>query len=125
MLNPPTVYPPASRYSHGVLTGGPGRRLLISGQVGVRQDGTLAEGLDARLEASFANVLAIVEAAGMRPEHITKLTIFVTVQGAVSAPMRRPRPIWKLPASPAPTGSAKWKARRSPRRDLRRTPPPA
>lgn len=85
MLNPPTVYPPASKYSHGVLTEGPGRRLLISGQVGVRQDGTLAEGLDAQLEAAFANLLAVVEAAGMGPEHITKLTVFVTVQGAVAA----------------------------------------
>ncbi len=48
-LNPANVAAPSSRYSHGVEHSLKGRRLVISGQVGLKPDGALAEGLEAQL----------------------------------------------------------------------------
>ena len=43
-FNPAAVAAPASNYSHGVEHAAGARRLLVSGQVGVRPDGSLADG---------------------------------------------------------------------------------
>ena len=82
-LNPPTLPPPASRYSHGVEHTAGARRLVISGQVGIRPDGTIADGLEAQLEAAWDNLLAVLRDAGMDIPDLVKTTIFVTVPGSV------------------------------------------
>ena len=84
ILNPPTVRPPGGAYSHGVLVGAPFKRLLISGQVPVRLDGTVPEGLEAQLAQSFDNLLAIIAAAQMVPDDIVKTTTYVTQPGAIA-----------------------------------------
>ncbi|HEY8564780.1 MAG TPA: RidA family protein [Beijerinckiaceae bacterium] len=82
--NPSGIAPPASHYAHGVEHRLSGRRLVISGQVGLRSDGTLAEGLRAQLETAFDNLVAVLAAAGMAPENLVKVTGFVTVPGSVA-----------------------------------------
>jgi 2-iminobutanoate/2-iminopropanoate deaminase len=82
-FNPPTVAAPATSYSHGVEHGARARRLVISGQVGIRPDGTLAEGLEAQLEAAWDNLIAVLRDAGMDIPDLVKTTIFVTVPGAI------------------------------------------
>src|SRR5689334_1817181 len=79
-FNPPTIHEPNSRYSHGVIHAiEPGlRRLVISGQVGVAPDQSIASDLAAQVEQAWGNLLAVLAAAGMGPEHIVKLTTFVT-----------------------------------------------
>jgi enamine deaminase RidA (YjgF/YER057c/UK114 family) len=76
--NPKTVAPPLSRYSHAVEVPAGVRMLHVSGQVGVRPDGTLARGAEAQLEQAWRNLLAILEEAGMGVEHIVKVTAFLT-----------------------------------------------
>jgi len=66
-LQPSTVTPPFSRYSHGVEVAPDVRWLYISGQVGVRPDGAIAVGSEAQLEQCFANLLAVLSEAGMGP----------------------------------------------------------
>ena len=46
LLNPETVSRPASRFSQAVAHGPAAKRLLISGQVGARPDGTVVDGID-------------------------------------------------------------------------------
>ena len=87
-LNPPTVTPPSSRYSHGVEHDLHGSRLVISGQVGLRQDGTLANGLEAQLEQCWDNLIMVLRAAGMDVANLVKVTIFVTVPDAVAVSRR-------------------------------------
>jgi 2-iminobutanoate/2-iminopropanoate deaminase len=82
-FNPSTVAAPATRYSHGVEHGARARRLVISGQVGIRPDGTLAEGLEAQLEVAWDNLIAVVRDAGMDIPDLVKTTIFVTVPGSI------------------------------------------
>ncbi len=64
-LNPDTVAPPASDYSHGVVVPAAARRLIVAGQVGLNPDGSLAEGLEAQMERCWLNLFAVLEAAGM------------------------------------------------------------
>lgn len=76
-VNPPDVHS-LGRFSPGIEVSGTSRQLLVSGQVGLRPDGTLAEGIEAQLECCWANVLAVVRAAGMGVGNITKVTTYVT-----------------------------------------------
>lgn len=86
-LAPSTIAPPQSRYSHGVVHQTGGRRLVISGQVGVKPDGSVADGLEAQMVQAWENLLAVLKEAGMGPANLTKVTTFVTVKG--SAPLHR------------------------------------
>ncbi len=81
--NPPTVIAPASRYSQAAEHGTGGRRLVISGQLGIRPDGSLAEGLEAQMEVAWDNLFAILRHAGMEVTDLVKATVFVTVPGSV------------------------------------------
>jgi enamine deaminase RidA (YjgF/YER057c/UK114 family) len=61
---------------------------VISGQVGLRQDGTLADGLEAQLEQCWDNVIAVLRSAGMDVTNLVKVTIFVTVADAIAISRR-------------------------------------
>jgi len=76
--NPKTVAPPFSRYSLAVEAPAGARWLHISGQVGVKPDGTVVQGVEGQIEAAWANVLAILEACGMTPDNLVKVTVFLT-----------------------------------------------
>jgi 2-iminobutanoate/2-iminopropanoate deaminase len=87
-LNPPTLAPPSSRYSHGVVHNLHGTRLVVSGQVGLREDGTLAEGLEAQLEQCWDNLIAVLRAADMDVADLVKVTIFVAAPDAIAISRR-------------------------------------
>jgi 2-iminobutanoate/2-iminopropanoate deaminase len=87
-LNPPAIAAPSSQYSHGVEHGVGGRRLVISGQVALRPDGTLAEGIEAQLGQCWDNLIAVLHEAGMEVTDLVKATIFVTVPDAIAASRR-------------------------------------
>ena len=82
-FNSPTVIAPASRYSQAAEHGTGGRRLVISGQLGIRPDGSLAEGLEAQMEVAWDNLFAILRHAGMEVTDLVKATVYVTVLGSV------------------------------------------
>jgi enamine deaminase RidA (YjgF/YER057c/UK114 family) len=77
-LNPSTVAAPAGSYTHAVLVPPGARTLHISGQVGVRADGTLADGIEAQSEAAWSNVVALLQAAGMDVHDLVSITSLVT-----------------------------------------------
>ena len=83
-LNPAAIAAPASNYSHGVEHGASARRLLVSGQVGMRPDGSLAEGFEAQATAAFDNLLAVLAEAGMAASDLVKITAFATEPGQVA-----------------------------------------
>ncbi|HUC60735.1 MAG TPA: RidA family protein [Alphaproteobacteria bacterium] len=63
--NPATLAPPASRYSHAVEIPAGARLLFVAGQVGVRVDGTVAEGFEAQCEQAWQNLRQALRAGGM------------------------------------------------------------
>ncbi|HUL04759.1 MAG TPA: RidA family protein [Candidatus Acidoferrum sp.] len=84
-LNPPTVVKPFSRYSQAVEVPANARWLHISGQVGATQDGTILKGFEAQAKQCWANINAILAAAGMGAEDLVKANIFVTNADTVAA----------------------------------------
>src|SRR5687767_6494122 len=87
-LNPASVAAPSSQYSHGVEHGLDGRRLVISGQVAMRKDGTVAEGIEAQLGQCWDNLIEVLRAAGMEVSDLVKVTIFVTAPNAIAVSRR-------------------------------------
>jgi len=88
--NPAGVRAPASRYSHAALVEGPGRRLVLSGQVGIAPDGTVSESGEAQIAQALANLRTLLASHGMGPAQIVKLTVFLT-QTALIGPWRSAR----------------------------------
>ena len=75
-INPSTVHP-ATNYSHAVRMGD---LMFVSGQVAMTPDGALVGKGDARAQAEqiFANLRAVLEAAGSGLDRVGKLTILAT-----------------------------------------------
>jgi enamine deaminase RidA (YjgF/YER057c/UK114 family) len=77
-LNPETIAPPFARYSHGVEIP-PGWRIVrSSGQLGMATGGSIPEGAEAQARICFANIAAILGAAGMGAGDIFHVSAFVT-----------------------------------------------
>jgi 2-iminobutanoate/2-iminopropanoate deaminase len=81
--NPPTIHTPASSYSHGATHALTGRRLVISGQIGVDSSGKVADGVDAQLDLAWVNLLTVLRAADMDIRHLLKVTVFSTLPDTV------------------------------------------
>ena len=76
--NPDGVHHPGSRYSHVALIEGSGRRLVISGQVGLTPEGRLEHDPESQIAQALANLAAILSAHGMGPRNVVKVTVFLT-----------------------------------------------
>ncbi len=86
-VTPTTIAPPASNYSQGIVVPPNARWLYISGQVGVRPDGTMAEGIDAQTDRAWRNLTAVLEEAGMAVTDLVRVNAYVTDPAHV-APLR-------------------------------------
>ena len=76
--NPTDVAPPQGGYSHGVEISGGQRLLFVSGQVPVQADGTVPLGFEGQCRAAWDNVMAVLAAAGLGPQHLVKVTTYLT-----------------------------------------------
>src|SRR5579875_2841427 len=83
--NPQGVREPASRYSHAVLVENESRRLVISGQVGMDQDGSVPSSGEAQLAQVFHNLRAILRAHGMDFANVVKTSAFLTDRSLLPA----------------------------------------
>ena len=78
----PDGWPRGSGYSHAVVA--EGRQIFIAGQIGwdpVTQT-IVPGGLAAQTRQAFANIIAVLRAAGAGPEHLVRLTWFITDRDA-------------------------------------------
>jgi 2-iminobutanoate/2-iminopropanoate deaminase len=75
--NPQNVHQPVGVYSHQIEVTGNERLLILSGQVGMREDGTVPEDPFEQLDVVFENILRNLEAANMGVKDILKLTYYV------------------------------------------------
>ncbi|HEY3102579.1 MAG TPA: RidA family protein [Pyrinomonadaceae bacterium] len=77
-INPESLGAPRG-YANGVLTEPGGRLLFIAGQVGWNEQQEIVDdNLVRQFDRALANVIAVVEAAGGKPEQIARLVIYVT-----------------------------------------------
>ncbi len=76
--NPPSLHPPFSVYSLAMEVSGAERWLHLSGQVGVKKDGSVPPGAEGQMEECWAKIFAILDSAGMEKGNLIKLTGFLT-----------------------------------------------
>jgi 2-iminobutanoate/2-iminopropanoate deaminase len=87
-FNPPRIAPPGARYSHGVVHSARAHRLVISGQVGIRPDGSIAGELDEQIEVAWDNLLEVLREGGMSASDLVKIVTFCTVPGSAAVARR-------------------------------------
>jgi 2-iminobutanoate/2-iminopropanoate deaminase len=77
-LSPEGVRAPFGRYHHAVAVEGAGRLLFVSGQLGMRPDGSIPEDMAGQAEVIFAAIDACLAAAGFTRADVVRLTAFLT-----------------------------------------------
>jgi len=92
--NPPDVHQPVGAYSHQIEIRGNERLLVISGQVGMREDGTVPEDPLEQIELAFENIFRNLRAAGMDVRDLIKITYYLV--GEIDIAKRREIVLSKL-----------------------------
>jgi 2-iminobutanoate/2-iminopropanoate deaminase len=75
--NPSSVHPPLGLYSHTAKVPSGTELLFISGQVGVRPDGSTPTTIAEQADQVFANIVALLASQGLGATDIVKLTTFM------------------------------------------------
>lgn len=84
-LQPPG-WPRPKGYANGVAA--QGRMVFVAGQVGWDTDGRFPEGFAAQLRQTLENTLAVLREGGAAPEHVARMTWYVTDREAYLAAAR-------------------------------------
>jgi enamine deaminase RidA (YjgF/YER057c/UK114 family) len=85
--NPPDVHAPLAAYTHQIEIRGTERMLVLSGQVGRREDGAVPEDPVEQLDAAWENLERNLRAAGMGVRDVVKLTFYLA--GEIDVQRRR------------------------------------
>jgi enamine deaminase RidA (YjgF/YER057c/UK114 family) len=91
-LQPPG-WPPPKGYANGMV--GRGRTVLVGGQIGWDAEGRFAAGFIGQVEQALRNVLAVLAEAGGGPEHVGRLTWYVTDMAAYRDSLRALGPAYR------------------------------
>lgn len=91
-VNPPDVHSPIG-YSHTALVPAGTELVFLSGQVGVRPDGSTPATLEEQSTQMFSNIKALLHAHGLDATSIVKITLFV-VAGQDIRVVRSARAQW-------------------------------
>ena len=75
ILNP-EGWPRPRGYSNGIAA--EGRQVFVAGQVGSTPEGDFAPDFGSQFRRVLENTLAVLAEAGAKPEHITRMTWYVT-----------------------------------------------
>jgi enamine deaminase RidA (YjgF/YER057c/UK114 family) len=92
--NPQAVHEPLGSYSHQIEIRGNERMLVLSGQVGMREDGTMPDDPFEQIDLAFENIIRNLHAAGMDVKDIIKLTYYLV--GEIDTAKRREIVLSKL-----------------------------
>jgi 2-iminobutanoate/2-iminopropanoate deaminase len=83
--NPDSVPAPEGGYSHGLEIAAGQRLLFISGQIPAWPDGSVPPDFEGQCRAAWANVLAVLASAGLGPDHLVKVTTYLTDRAQADA----------------------------------------
>jgi enamine deaminase RidA (YjgF/YER057c/UK114 family) len=85
ILQPPG-WPVPKGYANGMM--GRGRIICVGGQIGWDAAGRFAESFVAQVEQALSNIVAVLAEANAGPEHVARLTWYVTDLEAYRAAQR-------------------------------------
>ena len=92
--NPQDVHQPLGSYSHQLEISRNERILVLSGQVGMREDGTVPDDPLEQMDLAFENIFRNLRAANMDVKDIIKLTYYLV--GEFDTTKRRELVVSKL-----------------------------
>lgn len=92
VLQPPG-WPRPKGYANGMA--GEGRIVAVAGQIGWDADGRFADGLVPQVAQALRNILAVLAEAGAGPEHIARMTWYVTDLVGYRAAGPALAPVWR------------------------------
>jgi 2-iminobutanoate/2-iminopropanoate deaminase len=75
--NPSNVHQPLADYVHQIEVTGPGRLLVLSGQVGKKEDGTVPSDSVEQLKVALENLRRNLQAASMDVTDLIKVTFYL------------------------------------------------
>jgi enamine deaminase RidA (YjgF/YER057c/UK114 family) len=82
-ITPTDIAPPFSKYAHAIEVDAGSRLLFVSGQVGIRPDGTMCETEEEQHEQAWRNLAAVLGAAGLGLDDLVEVTVYVTGRSGV------------------------------------------
>jgi len=85
--NPQNVHQPLGSYSYQVEIKGNERMLILSGQVGMKEDGTVPDDPIEQIDVALENIFRNLQAANMGVNDIVKLTYYLV--GEIDTAKRR------------------------------------
>lgn len=91
-LQPPG-WPAPRGYANGMM--GHGRVVLVGGMVGWDAEGRFPQGLVPQVRQALLNILAVLKEAGGGPEHIGRLTWYVTDMEEYRASLKELGPVYR------------------------------
>ena len=90
----PQGWPRPRGYSNGIEA--EGRLIFVAGQIGWDETGAFkARGFAAQFRQALVNTLAVLKEASAGPEHITRMTWFITSREEYSASLAELGAAWK------------------------------
>jgi enamine deaminase RidA (YjgF/YER057c/UK114 family) len=94
IINPNALGQPRG-FSHGILAPPGGRILFIAGQTAADGGGRVVDrGFAAQFETALARAMAVLTEAGGRPEHVARMTVYVTDMEAYRSSRARLGEVW-------------------------------
>jgi enamine deaminase RidA (YjgF/YER057c/UK114 family) len=94
VVTAPDLAPPVG-YAHAVVAA-PGRLVHLGGQTALDPEGKMAgETLAEQFDQAAGNVVAALNAAGCKPEHLVSMQIFVTDVDEYRAALPELAPLWR------------------------------
>ena len=72
----PEGWPRPKGYANGVAA--EGRQVFVAGMIGWNEAGEFADGFAGQLEQALQNTVAILKEGGAGPEHVVRMTWYVT-----------------------------------------------
>jgi enamine deaminase RidA (YjgF/YER057c/UK114 family) len=74
----PAEWPKPRGFSHGVALEGPGRWIVLAGQTGSDEKGEYSSDLADQVAVALRRIVKLLAEAGAGPEHIVRLTWYLT-----------------------------------------------
>jgi enamine deaminase RidA (YjgF/YER057c/UK114 family) len=84
-------------YANGIVLGGASKLVFVAGQVAWDSEEKIVGRGDfgAQFEQALKNVVTVLHASGAKPEHIVRLTVYVTDKQMYVAHARKIGVVWK------------------------------
>jgi enamine deaminase RidA (YjgF/YER057c/UK114 family) len=81
----PVEWPKPRGFSHGVALDGPGRWIVLAGQTGGDEKGEYPTDLAEQVAVALRRIIKLLAEAGAGPEHIVRLTWYLTSRSEYEA----------------------------------------